>query len=94
LIAGVAAGATQVLLEPADWESILQTLVSEGITVLVTPPAFLRRLLENKIDAALPVRWCFCTGASLSPEIGERLQQKLGFKVEQLTAAISTGILQ
>lgn len=94
LIAGVVAGATQVLLELADWESIMKTLASERITVLVAPLALLRRLLETKMDATLSVRWCFCTGASLAPEIGDRLQQKLGFKVEQLIDTMSTGILQ
>jgi long-chain acyl-CoA synthetase len=94
LVAGVMAGATQVLLELADWESIVKTLVSERVTVLVAPLALLRRLLETKMDATLSVRWCFCTGASLSPEIGDRLQQKLGFKVEQLIDTMSTGILQ
>jgi len=94
LIASIAAGGTLVLSEVPDWESVLQTLAGERITVLVSPPALLIRLAENNVNTAFSLRWCFCAGAPLSSEIAKRLQQKLGFNVEQLTETINTGIPQ
>jgi long-chain acyl-CoA synthetase len=92
LIAAMAAGATMVLLEPSGWENIRQILVDEHVTVLAGPTALLARLTENQAAAPSSLRWYFCTDASLWPASGERLQQKAGFHIGQLTDTINVGI--
>lgn len=92
VIATVAAGATLVLLEPDNWENIWQVLTDERVTILASSAALLMRVAENKTATDTFLRWYLCTDTSLSPELGERLQQKMGFKIGQLTDTINTGI--
>jgi len=90
LIAAVVAGATMVLPEPGNRDGIRQLLVDERVTVLAGPAALLKCLAENHPDT-FSLRWYFCTDA-LSPEIGERLSQRMGFKVGQLIETTGAGI--
>jgi acyl-coenzyme A synthetase/AMP-(fatty) acid ligase len=84
LIAIIAAGATLVIPASSDWRTIQPMLAEERITVLAGSAAMLARLAEMESDKAPEIsalRWCFCLGAPLSPEIGKSLNKKIGFQV-------------
>jgi long-chain acyl-CoA synthetase len=84
LIAVIAAGATLVIPASDDWRTIQQILTEERITVLAGSAAVLARLAEmesNKAPEISGLRWCFCLGAPLSPEIGKNFNKKSGFQI-------------
>ncbi|MCI0697247.1 long-chain fatty acid--CoA ligase [candidate division KSB1 bacterium] len=80
LIAAIAAGATLVIPASSDWRAIQQALAEERITVLAGSAAVLARLAEMESGISA-LRWCFCLGAPLSPEIGKNLNKKIGFQI-------------
>jgi len=90
LIAAIAAGATVVLAESGNWENLLQTLMSEQVTVLAGPAALLRRLTAS--NAASSLRWYFCLDAASPPELDGGLGEKLSFHVGQFNDTINTGV--
>jgi long-chain acyl-CoA synthetase len=90
LIAAIAAGATVVLAEPGNWENLLQTLVSEQVTVLAGPAALLRRLTASHTASSL--RWYFCLDAALLPELDGGLGEKPNFHIGQFNETINTGV--
>jgi acyl-CoA synthetase (AMP-forming)/AMP-acid ligase II len=84
LIAVIAAGATLVIPASNDWRTIQPVLAEERITVLAGSAAMLARLAEmesGKAPEISALRWCFCLGAPLSPEIGKNLNKKIGFQI-------------
>jgi acyl-CoA synthetase (AMP-forming)/AMP-acid ligase II len=93
LIAAIAAGATLVLAESSDWESLGRVCVDERVTVVAGPAALLIRLAKNNAAAISSVRRYFYTDAVLSPELRERLPKQAGLQIEPLSDAITTGIL-
>jgi acyl-CoA synthetase (AMP-forming)/AMP-acid ligase II len=84
LVAAISAGAAMVLPQPGDWSGILQALAEERVTVLAGPISLLAHLMETNHEQ-LPrnnsLRGYLCTGAPLSPEMSERLHEKIGFQV-------------
>jgi acyl-coenzyme A synthetase/AMP-(fatty) acid ligase len=91
LIAAVAAGATLVMPAARDWRTILQTLDAERITVFASSAAMLTRLMEMAPDKSPEIsalRWCFCLGAPLAPEISASLNKKVGFHVRNFADSI------
>lgn len=94
LIAGIIAGATVVVVETMDWENLEKIFTQESVTVAVGPAALLLRIAKNNSAKLTALRWYFYTDAILSPEIGERLPQSAGLRIEQLTDTMTTGILK
>lgn len=94
LIAAIAAGATVVVAETMDWENLEKVFIAESVTVAVGPAALLLRVTKINSAKLTALRWYFYTDAVLSPEIGERLPQSAGLRIEQLTDTITTGILK
>lgn len=92
LIAGIVAGATVVIAETIDWENLEKIFTEESVTVAVGPAALLLRVAKNNSARLTALRWYFYTDAVLSPEIGERLPQPAGLRIEQLTDTMTTGI--
>ena len=94
LIAAIVTGATMVVAETMDWENLEKIFTEESVTVAVGPAALLLRVTKNNSAKLTALRWYFYTDAVLSPEIGERLPQSAGLRIEQLTDTITTGILK
>lgn len=94
LIAGVVAGATVILTETKDWDNLEKLFTTEGVTVAIGPAALLLRAAKNGSAGLAALRRYFYTDAVLSPEIGERLPQPAGLRIEQFTGTITTGILK
>jgi long-chain acyl-CoA synthetase len=89
LIAAIAAGATLVILETSDWDEILPVLAGEQVTIFAGTASLFTRLTENAPDKLREIpslRWCFCAGPPLPPEIGERLYRRIGINIEQLAS--------
>jgi acyl-CoA synthetase (AMP-forming)/AMP-acid ligase II len=84
LIAVIATGATLMIPASSDWRTIQPLLAEERITILAGSAAMLARLAEMESDKAPEIsalRWCFCLGAPLPPEIGKNLNKKIGFQI-------------
>jgi len=94
LIAAIVAGATLVIAETNDWDNLEKKITEESVTVALGPAALLLRLAKNNAAKLPTLRWYFYTDAALSPEIGERLPQPAGWRIEQLTDTMTTGILK
>ncbi|NPC83460.1 amino acid adenylation domain-containing protein, partial [Pyxidicoccus fallax] len=61
-----------------DSAALVETVVRHQATVLQLVPSQLRVLLEeDALSRATSLRWLFCGGEALPPELGERLRSRL-----------------
>ncbi len=81
------AGATLVLMPRFDCERSLQTIVKEGVTlVLCVPPALLAYSLaaeQGKFPRDHRVRWVKSGAAPLGPELARRFSDSTGIPIRQ-----------
>ena len=97
LISVIAAGATLVIPASSDWRTIQQTLAEERITIFAGAATTLVRLAEMEFrqdgtEISL-LRWCFCLGAPLSPEIGKNLNKKIGFQIWNVAESTNPAVI-
>jgi acyl-CoA synthetase (AMP-forming)/AMP-acid ligase II len=97
VIAIIAAGATLIIPASSDWRTIQQTLAEERITVFAGSAAVLARLAEMESRQGgtenSVLRWCFCLGAPLSPEIGKNLNKKIGLQIWNVAESTNPAVI-
>lgn len=97
LIASILSGAALVMMDSHHVDEICKVLCEEHVTILAGQAPIFVRMSENHLADApdgLSLRGYVCTGAPLPAEIGERLYQKMGIDIRQLTGETGAGVPQ
>lgn len=81
----VTVGATVVLTEKSDIESIVDQVETHGVTFLVAPPVFWFRLAESDVEPArlASVTATLSGAAPLSASVASRVQARYGLRLRQ-----------
>ncbi len=90
------AGAELVLLAPGeerDPARILECIRRDSVTILPIPPSLLRLMLDERLrEAGRTLRWIYCGGESMSPDLPARLFELLDVPLYNLYGPTETAI--